>query len=280
MTEFGQSPELLLNLEALVRPIPSMESLREVKKKDGYAHIPIDREAKEYREPIVALKELGIDGVSYYSEPNGLGDPIPGVDPEQYLRVSVAEKLKIINDRLRRQDITSFFGRPVGLYVRDGLRPVWLQQKIYEEIIPDRIRKQHPGISDEAMYEIRKTIVAAPSTNPDSPSPHATGAVFDIELRYLDEDGRITDEMVEMGHEENNATEQIFPDYFEIHPPTTETAELAQRNRRAFYNIMTGAAFGIETGFVNNPHEWWHWGIGDQLSAMVSGQPFAVYSIV
>jgi len=42
---------------------------------------------------------------------------------------------------------------------------------------------------------------------------------------------------------------------------------------------MTGAAFGIETGFQNNPTEWWHWGRGDQLSVRLAGQDTAVYSL-
>jgi hypothetical protein len=42
---------------------------------------------------------------------------------------------------------------------------------------------------------------------------------------------------------------------------------------------MIGAAFGVDTGLVNNPTEWWHWGRGDQLSEKVRGDEVAYYSL-
>ncbi len=42
---------------------------------------------------------------------------------------------------------------------------------------------------------------------------------------------------------------------------------------------MTGKAFGVDTGLVCNPTEWWHWGSGDQLAAKVRGDNEAYYSL-
>jgi len=85
--------------------------------------------------------------------------------------------------------------------------------------------------------------------------------------------------MVEMGRTDGDTSKRANPDYYEMHSPHTPQEVLALRNRRAFYAIMTGAAFAIDTGFQNNPTEWWHWGRGDQLSARMAGQVTAVYSL-
>lgn len=278
MTEAIHSPEKKFNTEALEAPVPDMTDLRNIK--GDYYSVPIDTTNKLFNEPLVSLSELGIAGQSYYSKPNPTtGEAIPGVDPEQYLRVSVAEKIKLINDLLKQPSVTEFFGRPVGLYVLDALRSIDLQYRLYNEVFPNIIRQQNPGIQDEDMQALRNTIIAKPSDDPKQPSPHSTGGVIDLELRYLDEQGNVTDEMVDVGYEYGDTSERTFPDYYELHEPSNDKERLAQRNRRAFYGIMTGAAFGIETGFVNNPTEWWHWGFGDQLSARVSGKDTAIYSI-
>jgi D-alanyl-D-alanine dipeptidase len=278
MTETLQLPERKFDIEALKAPVPDMTELRRIKV--GYYDVPIDTTDALFDEPLVSLSEMGIAGRAYYSEPNeSTGEAIPGVDPEQYLRVSVAQKVKFINDHLRQPAVTEFFGRPVGLYVRDALRPITLQHRLYHEVMPNLIREQYPGISDNDMGARRDTLIAKPSDDPTRPSPHSTGGVLDLELRYLDENGNMTEERIEYGNDHKDKSERTFPDYYELHEPGNDKERLALRNRRAFYSIMTGSAFGIETGFVNNPTEWWHWGIGDQLSARVSGKGRAIYSI-
>lgn len=82
-----------------------------------------------------------------------------------------------------------------------------------------------------------------------------------------------------VGHTDGETSARINPDYFEQNEPRTHEERIAQRNRRAYLAIMTGAAFGVDTGLVNNPTEWWHWGIGDQLSAKVHGNHAAYYSL-
>lgn len=264
--------------EAMERPIPLMDELRRIK--SGYGDVPIDTSHERFNEPLVALADYGIAGQAYYSRPNAAtGEPVPGVDPNQYLRRSVAETLAELNRLLQQPAVAEFFGGKVQFYVQDALRPVSLQRYLYEEVFPQLIRKQNPGISDDAMAERRQHLIAKPSEDPESPSPHATGGVFDGELRYT-EDGpeHKVGDLVELGHVEGDTGERVHPDYFETHAPQTPQEELAQRNRRAFFAIMTGAAFGIETELQNNPTEWWHWGRGDQLSARVAGLPYAIYS--
>jgi D-alanyl-D-alanine dipeptidase len=277
MSETVHSPEYKFSAEAMNAPIPDMTELRRIK--TGYYDVPIDTSNELFNEPVVSLSRVGVAGRSYYSKPNpATGEAVPGVDPEQYLRASVAEKVKLINDLLKQPAVTAFFGRPVGLYVMDALRPITLQHKLYNEVLPRLIRQQYPGISDDDMAARRDTLIAKPSDDPMQPPPHTTGGVLDVELRYLDERGAVTEDRPEYGIDHNDKSERTFPDYYELHAPSNDSERLAQRNRRAFYSIMTGSAFGIETGFVNNPTEWWHWGTGDQLSARVSGKESAVYS--
>jgi D-alanyl-D-alanine dipeptidase len=94
----------------------------------------------------------------------------------------------------------------------------------------------------------------------------------DLELRF------ISGEKVDFGHTDGDTSLRVNPDYFESYEIKTGADKLAQRNRRAFYAVMSGIAFGTETGLVCNPTEWWHWGRGGQLSARVSGQEPAYYS--
>lgn len=279
MAGFERMPigETTVDADALLTPVPNMDELRRIKQ--GYGDVPIDTTVEQYNEPVVSLPEHGVAGRAYYSLPhefpNGFHlDPVPGVGPEQYLRRSVAETLARLNELVKAGEITDFFGGEIYLYVEDALRPVSLQQKLYDEVFPGLIRGANPGISDEDMTERRKDLIAKPSLDSNRPSPHATGAVFDITLKYV-ADGS----SVEFGHFDGNVQPTVNPDYFETHEPENDVERLAQRNRRAFYAIMTGAAFGIETGFVNNPTEFWHWGRGDQLSARVSGNEPAVYSL-
>lgn len=262
----------------LLIPVPLMEELRQ--RKQGYNSLPIDTAHPLYGEPVVELSDYGIAGQAYYSRPNAAtGVAVDGVDPELYLRKSVAETLAKINASLANPAITEFFGSEIELWVEDALRPVALQKRLYEEVFPKLIHGQNYGISEQAMQKRRGQLIALPSYDPRRPSPHATGGAVDLSLRYKQASlGYVAGVTVELGHTDGDTSERANPDYYEQHQPQTETAQVAQRNRRALYAIMTGAALGFETALINNPTEWWHWGRGDQLSAQVEGQASAYYS--
>lgn len=133
-------------------------------------------------------------------------------------------------------------------------------------------------MTDEEVMRRVSDIIAIPSSDPKHPSPHATGGAFDITLRYKQTDlSFVPNSSIEMGHRDGEVGERINPDYFEYTKIVTEVDAEAQRNRRAFYAIMTGAAFNAPTGFMNNPTEWWHWGRGDQLSARIDGSNVALF---
>jgi len=264
--------------EVLLQPIPDMDELR--KRKVGYGDEPIDRLHPKFSEPLVDIADYGIAGQAYYSRPNAATDvPVPGAPTNMHLRQSVAETLVKINSALQSPVIADFFGGEVELYVEDALRPVSLQVQLHDQLIPELLRANNPNISEQEITERLKDLIAVPSVDPSRPSPHSTGGVLDIILRYKqDNRGYVAGSQVPMGHRDGDTSERILPDYFELNKPQNDEDITAQRNRRAYYAIMTGSAFGVDTGLVCNPTEWWHWGAGDQLSARVSGRE-AYYSL-
>lgn len=264
---------------ALSQPVPNMDELRERKK--GYNELPINTTHPKFYEPVVGIADYGLAGQAYYSRPNAVTqEPVPGAPTTLFIRISVAKILAKINISLSYPVITSLFGGEVELYVEDALRPVPLQRHLHDELIPALLRNNHPEMSEDEVAKRIKDIIAIPSTDTHKPSPHATGGVLDVILRYKQEIPSYVDGTnIPAGHFDGETGARLIPDYFEQSEPQTNVDKIAQRNRRAYYAIMTGAAFGVETGLVNNPTEWWHWGNGDQLSAKVHGDEAAYYSI-
>jgi D-alanyl-D-alanine dipeptidase len=264
--------------EALEASIPDLDSLRELKK--GYNEMPIDTNDPRFDEPIVDIADYSLAGQAYYSRPNiATSSPVPDVPKALFLRKSVAETLARINEALANPVITEFFGGEVELYVEDALRKVSLQKNLFESVFPALIRANHSGISDEEMTAKRKDLIAVPSADPLKPSPHATGGAVDVILRYKQADkGFVAGSEVPMGHTDGDTSAKINPDYFEKNSQTTDDF-IAQKNRRAFYAIMTGAAFGYDSGLANNPTEFWHWDYGDQIWAKLRQEPAALYSL-
>lgn len=283
MVEMKQgSPEVgyeEVNETALSQPVPDMDGLREHKKR--YSELPIDSSHPKFHEPVVGIAQYRVAGQAYYSRPNATtGEPIPGVPQSLYLRQSVAEALAAINHTLHNPAITEFFGGEVELYIEDALRSVSLQKQLHGELVPALLRKNHPDINKEELKKRLKDIIAVPSVDPNKPSPHATGGALDVILRFKQPSpGYVKGSEVPVGHIDGDTSARIAPDFFEQNEPLTNEDKLAQRNRRAYYAIMTGAAFGVDTGLVNNPTEWWHWGSGDQLSAKIRGDKAAYYSL-
>lgn len=265
--------------EVLLQSVPNMDELRERKK--GYNELLIDATHPKFDEPVVDIADYGIAGQGYYSRPNtATGEAVNGAPGSLYLRQSVAETLAKINATLQNPGITKFFGGEVELYAEDALRPVSLQTRLHDELIPALLRKNHPDMTEDDIAERVKDIIAVPSVDPSKPPPHATGGALDIVLRYKQSTSDYVDgSNVPVGHFDGETSARINPDYFEQNEPQTDEERQAQRNRRAYYAIMTGAAFGVDTGLVNNPTEWWHWGSGDQLSAKVRGDGTAYYSL-
>lgn len=259
---------------ALLTRIPDMSWYRA--EKPQYRDLAIDKSHPLHNESVVPLSEYRVNSRSYYSRPNNAtGEAVPGVKPEVFVRMTVAEKLQWVNDRLKSPEITEFFGGEVELFVEEGWRDPRLQQYLHDEVIPKLIRGElaleRPELGPEALEEMVQKMADAkiawsPVGENDSPSPHGTGAAVDLTLRYVD-----TGERIYFGRGPAQMVNRTDPDTFEHHPPESEIDQMAAQNLYALNAIMTGAAFGEETGFVPNPTEFWHWSIGDQLNYIVSG---------
>jgi D-alanyl-D-alanine dipeptidase len=266
----------------LTRPIPDQSHNRKIK--EGYRLHPIDREHPLFSEGIVPVTDYGLAGLSYYSQPNNTtGDPVEGVSEAIFLRKTVAEKLGYANSFLRSSDEAARLldGR-VELYLRDGLRPLSLQAYVHDVVIPNRLRAQYPDWDEERVLARRNQTIAYPNSTPESMSPHATGGVIDLNLRYTE-----SQQLVEIAKGTADlGSDAIYPDFLENIPESDigtlglqrAVFERARAARRILHNVMDNPGIG-EISMTVNPTETWHYGYGDQLSARVLGRAAAFYGL-
>ncbi len=263
----------------LLRPVPDQTAART--NKSGFRQYPLKSGGMHADEPLVDINLFGLAGQSYYSRPNAAtGQPIPGVDSAVLVRQSIAERLSKINFALQQSaEVEALFDGKVELYVNEGYRDLKVQQQLYEDTFPQLIRKQYPQFSQEEVLARRDRLIAEPP-RPDSPSPHATGAAVDVRLRYSQPDTSfVPNSDVLLADRRADTSEAIYPDYYEHQSKLTKQGQTLRRNRRVFYWIMRGALIEDDSGFVVNPHEWWHWSYGDQLWAQLTNAPEAFFAI-
>jgi len=263
--------------DILTRPIPLQAVARE--RRQGFRRYPIILDTPAREDPLVDIDQYGIAGQSYYSRANNAtGNAVTGVGSTVYARRTVAERLADINSALRSDVVTRVFGKPVELYINEGLRSYEVQELLYKEVFPRIIREQNPAMTKTQVLQRRDELIAKPSHNRLSPPPHATGGAVDVRLRYISPElGYTPDNFVDMGYGPVNMGKPADLDYFETKEKLTAKERKAQRNRRAFYWLMRGALQGRDSGLVANPHEWWHWSYGDQMWAALSEAPHAFY---
>jgi D-alanyl-D-alanine dipeptidase len=265
--------------DILLRPIPD-QTVAFGRKKD-YRDYPILKHMHD-DEPLVDIALYGLPGQSYYSRPNSAtGDPIPDVKPVIQIRKSLAERLANINYTLQAsEEAAALFGGSVELYIDEGLRTPEMQRELYERVFPAHIRRQFPDASEEEILERRDGLIARPSDD-RSPSPHATGAVVDIKLRFANQElGYMPKSFIQMRAQPGSMDDTARADYFERKSVLTAKEETMSRNRRAFYWVMRGALTGDDSGLVCNPSEYWHWAYGDQMWAALTEAPCAFFDAV
>lgn len=239
-------------------PIPDQTEARA--RKEGFRSHAIDKNCAAFGEAMVNLTDHGIAGENYY---NSTRNPpywrrIEGSIPELWARRAVALKLSGINAVLREGGME--------LFVFDAWRPRAVQAYFHDVWMPQEVRKRNPSISDEELERAVETYWAMPSTNADSPAPHATGGALDLSLRF------IGGERLWMGSIFDDVTALAHRDHFERDAPAMAFSdEEARANRRLLHWIMNDA------GFVGHPDEWWHFSYGDQLWAKLSGANAALY---
>jgi len=246
-------------------------------------------------EKLVSLHDFGIAGQSYYSRPNRfVPEPDETIDKEPKLRESVAVYLAEINNALKDDDslqkyFIDKFGRRVELYVDDSLRPLSLQQILYDIHEPAAIAKNLDKITPSGLIVIDEEVlradrgIAPPSGDPSSPTPHSTGAALDVKFRLIPEPYTLTysseKDFIDMGNISGSA-DTYRPDFFEksAEDRKVELDKMSPKNkqklienwdsyrelRRVFYHVMTKLT---DNPLHVNPKEWWHWSYGDQMHA-------------
>lgn len=246
-------------------------------------------------EGVISLHDLGIAGQSYYSRPNRfVPEPDETIDKVPKLREPVARYLAEINNALKdnealQQYFLKKFGRRVELYVDDSLRPLSLQQILYDIHEPAAIAKNLDKITPSGLIIIDEEVlqsprgIAPPSGDPSSPTPHSTGAALDVKFRLMPDPYVLTfsseDDFIDMGNISGSA-DTYRPDFYEksADERKAELDKMSPENkqkliekwdeyrelRRVFYHVMTKLT---ENPLHVNPREWWHWSYGDQMHA-------------
>ncbi|UWQ22317.1 M15 family metallopeptidase [Jannaschia sp. W003] len=229
----------------------------------GYREHAVALDDPRGQHQMVELRDRGIAGANAYWE----GSPpyherIEGAVPDLLLRAPVADALAGVNARLEPYDLE--------LWVFDAWRPLAVQNHFHDHWMPARLRALNPDwdaariAAETERYWARG---ARGAINPLSPPPHATGAAVDLTIR------RQGGAELHMGTIFDDVSEASNTDAYEAEPEgLAVSAREARSNRRLLFWLMR------EAGFANNPTEWWHFSIGDQMWARITGARAAYYS--
>lgn len=207
-------------------------------------NIPIN----ENNEPMIDLKKEKV--IAYGGSPE-----IPNNTCYTLLRKTVYEKLKVANKLCPK-------GYSLCLY--EAYRSLELQKMLFDLHFNDN-QKLFPNASRAEIFE-RTVRLISPVTNLDGSKnipPHNTGAAIDV---YLVDAER---NYIDMGiHPEDWMTDSNAV-LSKTH--SLEISETAKRNREIMSDVLTAV------GFVNYPHEYWHWSYGDRYWAYQTKHDVAIY---
>lgn len=182
------------------------------------------------------------------------GAPYGGANPF-FLRKEVVSKLLVAQSRLEKEKAGH------RLHVFDGYRPQTVQSYMRE--VDFRRLSHELGMELEGMtpqqvasvWEKVDCLWAPPSSDPQLPPPHSTGAAVDVTV--VDTFGT----SLQMGSGFDEVSERIHPHYYL--GSTEADADEINGNRDLLRRIMEGA------GFRRLTHEWWHFSYGDQMWALL-----------
>lgn len=254
---------LFKNLESLrQRPIPAQDAPRAARK--GFRErINIRRDNALFGEAMVEARTAGLKGENFYaSEKNPpYWTKVEGATEKLLLRQSVAEKLLRVNARANEAGLE--------LFLFDAWRPRAVQAFFHDVWMPRELQRRRPDLSGAGLTEEVERYWAAPSTDENSPAPHATGGAVDLTLRWQGGDGlwmgSLFDDVTALANRDR--FENLSPDNFSF------SDQEARANRRLLHWLMA------EEDFAGHPDEWWHFSWGDQMWAALNGAPHAHYGL-
>jgi D-alanyl-D-alanine dipeptidase len=211
------------------RPIPPSDAPA------GWRRLTI----RECGEPLIALADYAPNRVAVDSRYYAAG--YAGALAECYARETVARRLVAAAALL-----------PPGwrLVIFDAWRPLAVQQHIFDAYL-SQLRGDQPAAAEPALREQAAHYVAPPSADLACPSPHATGCVID--LSALDGNGVPVDLGTEFDAFDPRAHTRHFETRIEAGEMLTAADNACARHRRILFHALRAV------GFVNYPHEWWHY---------------------
>jgi len=221
-----------------------------------YREMPI----RECGEPLRALPEaIGRRTPHPYAQ---LGAPYGDASPF-LLRRGVVERLSLAENHIQR------VAPGLRLVVFDAYRPVAVQRFMVGWTFQQQLERA--GLSVQSLTEAERQAVLAqvyqfwapPSLDPATPPPHSTGGAVDLTL--ADAEGNELD----MGSAIDEIGARSYPEHFAA--ADTEPERTFHARRTLLYDAMASA------GFRRHPREWWHFSWGDQLWALLAGEPAAHY---
>ena len=256
MTRFGALEELRS------RPIGDLAAARAARR-DFRTRVPIRRDNALYGERLLEAREVGLSGVNFYfSDRNPpYWQRIAGATERLLLRASVAERLGKVNQRAASAGLE--------LFLFDAWRPRAVQAYFHDVWMPGELTRRDPSLTGARLTEEVERYWAAPSTDENSPAPHATGGAVDLTLRFKDGEalwmGSLFDDVTQLAARDRFET--LSPDNFSF------SDQEARANRRLLHWLLT------EEGFAGHTDEWWHFSWGDQMWAALTGADAAHYGL-
>lgn len=166
------------------------------------------------------------------------------------LRKGAMERLFVAEAKVRAASDGLF-----TLMVTDAFRPLTTQRAHWDKIKMEFSHKE--GLSGQALYDRICPLIADPDLQP----PHCTGGAVDLTLFNL-----TTHAEVPMGTPiDVFDTELTWTWHSDITDPEI------RKNRALLYWAM------LDSGFINQPQEWWHYSYGEREWACRTGINQAIY---
>ena len=155
-----------------------------------------------------------------------------------------------------------------GIAVYEGHRPLSVQRQYFDEKV-NELKEKNPNLTDAEA----KTEASIFVSNPDGQlvPPHSTGGAIDI-LLFNYRNGEPDDTFTFLDTGKFGAIFGPNP-----HPETLSTKDLSKiqlSNRHTMLKAM------LDAGFYNYGKEFWHYAMGDQMSAYLSGEPSAKFGAI
>ena len=220
----------------------------------------------ECHEPLISIPQsiFRLTPHAYQS----LGAPYQNEADPWALRKSVLQRL------IEAQQYLSESNPHLQLALFDAWRPISVQEFMFNYTIKETCKSRGIDIHDNSLKGTITEIIeevglfwAQPTSNPSTPPPHSTGAAIDLTL--ADMRGKTLD----LGGEIDFIGAKSSPDFYK-----KDSLRMPFSKHQVFHDRRSLLCSVMEqAGFVQHPHEWWHFSYGDQLWSWLSKQGNAIY---